>query len=106
MILVNNNLNIEVKNADNFIKKTIGLMFKKNFHYGLKFRCNGIHTFFMREKIDVVLTDKNNKILYIYPSLKKNKILLPKRYVYYTYEFPDNSVKNLKVGEKLNIKSD
>ena len=45
----------------------------KNFNYALKLRCNGIHTFFMKEKIDVILTDKDNKILKIYYALKLYK---------------------------------
>jgi len=106
MILINNDLNIEVKETKNVFEKTIGFMFKKNFNYGLMFRCNGIHTFFMKEEIDVVLADINNEILYIYPKFKKNRILLPKSNVYYTYEFPSNSINTLKTGDKMQFKSD
>ena len=62
---------------------------------------NGIHTFFMKTKIDVVLTDKNGKILYIYKSLKPNRIILPKKHVAYTYEMPEGFVQNLE--DKKNI---
>ena len=83
---------IEIKMCTNFFNKLIGLMFKKNFNYGLCFKhCNSIHTFFMREKIDVIMTDKNNKVLYVYNNLKKCKIILPKKNVYYTYEIPCNN---------------
>jgi len=40
--------------------------------------------------IDVYMTDKNNKILYIYKNLKPGRIILPKKNVYYTYETPLN----------------
>lgn len=94
-----------VKEANTFIKKLKGLMFIKEFNYILKFKTNGIHTFFMKINIDVILTDKENKILYIYRNLKPNKIILPKRKVKYTYEMPVNYIKNIKIGDNLNLKS-
>lgn len=96
---------MKIKNADTFIKKLRGLMFIKEFDYILKFKTNGIHTFFMKTNIDVILTDKNNKILYIYKNIKPNKIILPKRKVKYTYEMPVNYIKNIKIGDYLNLKS-
>ncbi len=96
---------MKIKNANTFIKKLKGLMFIKEFDYILKFKTNGIHTFFMKTNIDVLLTDKNNKILYIYKNIKPNKIILPKRKVKYTYEMPVNYIKNIKIGDYLNLKS-
>lgn len=84
---------IIIKNCDNIISKFMGLMFRKNINYGLKIRCNGIHTFFMKENIDVILTDKNYNVLYIYKNVKPYRIIFPKKNVYYTYEFPKNSIK-------------
>lgn len=94
-----------VKEANTFIKKLKGLMFIKEFNYILKFKTNGIHTFFMKTNIDVILTNKEDKILYIYRNLKPNKIILPKRKVKYTYETPVNYIKNIKIGDNLNLKS-
>ena len=91
----------KIKEAKTFFQKLKGLMFKKNFDYILKFKTNGIHTFFMKTKIVVVLTDKNGKILYIYKSLKPNRIILPKKHVTYTYEMPEGFVQNLE--DKKNI---
>lgn len=91
----------KIKEAKTFFQKLKGLMFKKNFDYILKFKTNGIHTFFMKIKIDVVLTDKNGNILYIYKSLKPNRIILPKKHVTYTYEMPEGFVQNLE--DKKNI---
>ena len=91
----------KIKEAKTFFQKLKGLMFKKNFDYILKFKTNGIHTFFMKTKIDVVLTDKNGKILYIYKSLKPNRIILPKKHVTYTYEMPEGFIQNLE--NKKNI---
>ena len=55
---------------------------------------------FMFINIDVYMTDNNNKILYIYKNLKPNKIILPKKNVYYTYESPVNYF-NYKVGDYI-----
>ena len=96
---------MKIREANTFIKKLKGLMFIKKFDYILKFKTNGIHTFFMKTNIDVILTDKKGKILYIYKNLKPNKIILPKRKVKYTYEMPVNYIKNIKIGDYLNLKS-
>lgn len=78
---------MELRFADSFRDRLIGLMFKKNIDFCLCFRkCKSIHTFFMKENIVVVFTDKNNNILKI-KNTPKNKILFCKS-AYYTYEFP------------------
>ena len=92
---------MEVKEAKTFFQKLKGLMFQKDFDYILKFKANGIHTFFMKKNIDVILTDKNNKILYIYKNLKPNRIIMPKKEVTYTYETPVNILK-LQIGDIFN----
>jgi len=89
---------MEVKTYNKHFDKFKGLMFKKDFDYGVRIRCNGIHTFFMFENIDVVLTDKENKIIKVYYNLKPNKIILPKKNVYYTYEFPTGYINDLMTG--------
>lgn len=79
--------------CNKFIKRLIGMSFqKKRQPYIYCFpKCNSIHTFFMFQNIDVIMTDKNNKILYTYKNLKANRILFPKKNVYYTYEFSHNN---------------
>ena len=76
-------------------------MFNKDFDYILKIKTNGIHTFFMKKNIDVILTDKNNKVLYIFKNIGPNKIILPKKNVKYTYEMPVDYLKNIKVSDIL-----
>ena len=94
-------IDVEIKSCKTHFEKFKGLMFKKDFDYALKLRCNGIHTFFMKKNIDVILTDKDNKILKIYYNVKPNHIIGPKKNVYYTYEFPINSHK-YQIGDKIN----
>ena len=99
MNLVLKNNKIKLKFCDNFKDKLLGFMFKKNIKCALRFKCKAIHTFFMRENIDIIITDKNNKILYIYKKKKKNRILI-KLKSYYFYELPSNS-NTYKVNETL-----
>ena len=93
---------MKIIEAKTFFQKLKGLMFQKEFDYILIFKTNGIHTFFMKTNIDVILTDKSNKILYIYKNLKPNKIIPPKRKVKYTYEMPVNYINKVKIGDYFN----
>ena len=93
---------MKIIEAKTFYQKLKGLMFQKEFDYILKFKTNGIHTFFMKTNIDVILTYKNHKILHIYKNLKPNKIILPKKGVKYTYEIPVNYINKTKIGDYFN----
>ena len=78
-------------------------MFKKNIDYAICFkRCNSIHTFFMKENIDVIMCDKDNTVLYYYNNLGKNKIIWPKKNVYITYETP-SSYFDIDINTKINL---
>jgi len=99
------NKKICVKMCKSFPSRLLGLMFKKDFDYGLIFpKCNSIHTFFMRENIDVIMTDTDGNILHIYKNLKPFKIILPKKNVYYTLEFPSNKIDINQINIKKLIK--
>jgi len=87
-----------------FFNKTIGLMFRKDIISDIYLfsRCSCIHTFFMKQNIDVCILDKDFKILYLVSNLKKNKILIKKGY--YTLEMPLGTACFLKIGSYLKIK--
>ena len=91
--------------AKTFKNKLIGLMNKKNIDYGLLIPdCKSIHTFFMKESIDILLLDKNNRILMINRNIKPNKIIIfhnKKRTN--ILELPNNSSINLKVNDIIDI---
>ena len=75
-----------------------------DFDYGIIFpKTNSIHTFFMKENIDVIMCDNNNKILFYYKDLKKNKIILPKKNVKKVFETP-RLYFNIKLGDYLEVK--
>ena len=104
MQLIYKNKKIEGKECKNFIDRLKGFMLQKNIKTFLYFNhCNSIHTFFMKENIDVILCDKNNTILYYYKNLPPNKIIFPKKKVSKIYELPTNYF-NFKEKEKVEIK--
>lgn len=85
--------NIKIKTANNFKTRLIGLMFKKNIDYGLLFKnCRSIHTFFMKEEIDIIATDKNDNIIKKYKSFKPGKILIAPKNTKNIYELPKNTI--------------
>lgn len=103
MKLIYENKNIDIIDCNTFFSRLIGFMFKKNITNALLFNnCNSIHTFFMKENIDVIMCDKDNTIIYYYNNLKKNKIILPKKKVYKTIELPINYF-NIKINTKIRI---
>lgn len=103
MKIVINNKSFKINKANTFSKRLKGLMFKKNIKEGLFIpKCNNIHTFFMKDNIDVIMIDKNNKIVLIKKNLKKNKIIYKKE-AYHTIELPKNSIENLNLNETLTI---
>ncbi len=93
--------------AETFKDKLLGLMNKTNIDYGLLIKdCKSIHTYFMKEPIDVLLLDKDNRILFINRNVKKNKIL-----IYHTkkksniLELPNNKSINLKVNDIIDLEN-
>jgi len=87
-----------------FFSRFKGFMFKKEINCALLFnKCNCIHTFFMKKNIDVIMCDKNNKILYYYNDLNKNRIIWPKKDIYKTIELPVNFF-DINVGDLIQLK--
>ena len=104
MYLCYNNQKIELCCQDGFKNRLMGIMFKKDkLNKALYFkRCNSIHTFFMKSNIDVIMCDKNYKVLYFYKNLPKNRIILPKKNVYIVIETPSNYF-NVKVHDIIKM---
>ena len=104
MKLIYDNKEISLIECKSFYDRLKGFMFTKNINNALLFnKCNSIHTFFMRENIDVIMCDKNNNILYYYRNLSKNKIILPKKGVSKALETPSEYF-DIEIGKKIIIK--
>ncbi len=67
----------EVEKAENFVSRLRGLIGRKNFGEGRVLfipGCNFIHTFFMRFRIDIVMTDNKGKVVFIKTGVKPFRI--------------------------------
>lgn len=106
MKLLYNNKDIDLYECKSFFSRLKGFMFTKNIDKALLFdRCNSIHTFFMKENIDVLMCDRDFKIIYYYKDLGKNRVILPKRKVYAVIELPVNYY-SFEIGERIVIKNE
>lgn len=65
-----------------------------------------LSTYFFCQKVDVVMTDSDSNILFMYKKLKSEKRVFYKRKVCNTYILPLGSCDFLEVGQKLKIVSD
>ena len=106
MYLLCNKNKIKLEECTTFLSRLKGFMFQiEPITTGKRFpKCRSIHTYFMFQKIDVIMTDKDNKIIKMYPNLRSEKTIFPKRKVYYTYELPLGTCKNYEIGDTLKIK--
>jgi len=93
--------------ANRFKDRFLGLMGKKNINYSLLIiNCKSIHTFFMKENIDVLLLDKNNKILDIKRNIPPNKILIFKtKKRTNILEMPNNSSIKYKINDNIKLEN-
>ena len=106
MNLLINNKEINIKYANTFLLRLCGLIGKKNINYGIFFpNCNSIHTFFMKEEIDVLMLNKNYQVKYIYRNLKSNKIIYHKG-IKYVLELPKNTIGNIKINDYIKIETE
>ena len=104
MRLLYNDKEIVLYECKSFFSRLKGFMFTKNIDKALLFdRCNSIHTFFMKENIDVIMCDKDNRVLFFYRDLSRNKIILPKKGVTKVFETPSNYF-DIVINEKVMIK--
>ncbi len=98
------NLNIPIIKAESFKSRLLGLIGKTNLNYGMFFsRCNGIHTFFMKEEIDIIGLNELNIIIFLEKNVQPNKIIKINRHIKKTsiLELPHNTSNDLHVGDKL-----
>ena len=101
IIINNKKYNIILMNT--FFKRLKGLMFRKDFITDIYFfpKCSSIHTYFMKQDIDVCIFDKNYYVTYVGSSIKPNRIIIKKGY--HTLEMPLGLSKYINVGDKITI---
>ncbi len=97
-------INIKIKYADNFYRRFLGLMGKRDIEFALIFSNlvdSSIHTFFMRFELDIYFLDEN-KIIFDKVCLKPWSFYRPKMKAKYIIESKKNRL-NLKIGDKLDF---
>lgn len=67
----------------------------------------GIHTFFLKFPIDVVVLDKNNKVVKLQQNLAPNRIFVCNPRYFYVLELPKNTINKMKLslGDKVNVEN-
>ena len=96
MILKLNRKTIEIKTANSFKLRLLGLMGQKEIKYGLLLpNCSAIHTFFMRTNIDILVVSKEYQVIAIKKDLKPWQIYHVKKTSnsINILELPANSIK-------------
>lgn len=92
---------MKIITAKTYMQKLTGLMGKKNINYGMFFPgVSSIHTFFMKESIDVIGLNDAMIVTSIYENVKPNKILILKN-ANHTLELPKCESKHYHIGQKV-----
>ena len=105
MKIKKNDCEIEIEFCTTFWSRWKGFMFQKEkITTGKVFpHCNSIHTFFMKQKIDILLCDKENRVKKKYENFPKNKVLLPKKGVVTIIELPVGTSQHFEIGEPIHF---
>lgn len=92
---------MKIITAETYMQKLTGLMGRKNINYGMFFPgVSSIHTFFMKESIDVIGLNDAMIVTSIYENVKPNKILILKN-ANHTLELPKGESKHYHIGQKV-----
>lgn len=92
---------MKIITAKTYMQKLTGLMGEKNINYGMFFpNVSSIHTFFMKESIDVIGLNNKMIVTSIYENVKPNKILILKD-AKHTLELPKGKSKHYHNGQRV-----
>lgn len=102
-IILNN-----VKMAENFFTRSVGLLTKKSLSEGeglIIKPCCSIHTFFMKFNIDVLLINKKNEVIALYENVAPWRVLPIHPTSKYVIELPAKSIsdKNIEKGDLISL---
>lgn len=103
MYLKVNNKKLEVREMKKFFDRLIGLRFYfPTLDFVMKYpKKRKINTYFFFQKVDLILTDKEDRILYMIENCPTEKKIRRKRKVYNIYLVPLGTVKCFKIGDTL-----
>jgi uncharacterized membrane protein (UPF0127 family) len=90
-------------------QRAMGLMFRKSLPEGEALwiiPCNGVHTWFMRFPIDIVVLDKELRVLAMRRAVKPWRMVLPMKGAKSVLELEAGAAEGLAVGEKCRVSRD
>ena len=98
-------ITIKAQKLLGFKDKTLGLMFTKIPKAVYMETSIGIHTFFVKFPIDVVLLDKENKVIKTKQNLKPNRVFIWSKLKALVIELPEGEIDNkkIKLGETIKL---
>ncbi|MBP7279014.1 MAG: DUF192 domain-containing protein [Sedimentibacter sp.] len=94
-----------IKSADSFITKLIGLLNKKSLDKNeglLLTNCSGIHCFFMKFTIDAVYLSKDMKVIYK-ETVKPWRTGKFVRNCTHILELPEGMAKDIEIGDYISL---
>ena len=96
----------EYKKAKSLFDNAFGLLLKSNPRTMVFVTRFGIHTFFMRKKIDVLVLDEENRVVKIKEGLLPNRIYLWNPEFFQVVELPFGAIdkSKTKIGARLELK--
>ncbi len=99
------NRKVKLMEANTFWERLRGLKFVLGpLEYGVRFpKKKRANTNFLFERVDVILTDKDEKIIHMIEKLGTEKKVRRRRHVENIYFVPIGTVKDLKVDDKLEL---
>ena len=104
MKLIINKKKINIVEKNNFLEKLKGIKFiLEPIKDAYRFKSHYANTYFLFQRVDIIMTDENNKVLYIYPNCKTEKLIFPKFNVKYVYFLPLETTKDLEINQLLKI---
>ena len=104
MKLIINKKKLNIVEKTNFFEKFKGIKFiLEPIKDAYRFTSHYANTYFLFQRVDIIMTDENNKVLYIYPNCKTEKLIFPKINVKYVYFLPLETTKNLEINQILKI---
>jgi len=94
--------------ADSFLSRLIGLIGKKALHCGeglVLLRCNSIHSFFMRFKLDVLFLDRSQRVVFMIQGMPPNRIGPVVKNSQWAIELPAGTIASTmtKAGDEIAI---
>lgn len=96
-------IKMEIKIAKTFKQKLIGLMGQTKIEYGLLLlNTTSIHTFFMKEPIDIILLNNNMEVIDKRYNIGPNKIVICKN-ANHILELPKFASKKYKIGQIITV---